>query len=135
MLGPPIEIACILNYQFCGATQQGLSRKGETTPVSDATTTTPSPSPSSSSSTPADGGASLTATPAPPSHCKLVLSGGEGYVDFRMGNESLHREEEDCGPDPGPMEDPKGDSSNKLDRSHLIVWQVTTPTPTPTPAS
>lgn len=33
----------------------------------------------------------LEATPAPPSNCKLILSGGEGYVDFRMGNESLHR--------------------------------------------
>lgn len=27
----------------------------------------------------------LEATPAPPSNSKLVLSGGEGYVDFRIG--------------------------------------------------
>ena len=27
----------------------------------------------------------LEATPAPPSNSKLVFSGGEGYVDFRIG--------------------------------------------------
>lgn len=48
----------------------------------------------------------------------LVMSGGEGYIDFRMGDEVGESEEMD-------------ESTLKLqpflakaERSHLIVWQV-----------
>ncbi|XP_071087279.1 C-Jun-amino-terminal kinase-interacting protein 4-like isoform X13 [Haliotis cracherodii] len=60
----------------------------------------------------------LEAIPAPPTNTKLVLSGGEGYVDFRIGDGDddelvIETEEE------------KKSQLNKVDRSHLIVWQVT----------
>nr|XP_029495889.1 C-Jun-amino-terminal kinase-interacting protein 4-like isoform X1 [Oncorhynchus nerka] len=49
----------------------------------------------------------------------LVLSGGEGYIDFRMGDEA------------GETEEPLDEHTLKLqpflakaERSHLIVWQV-----------
>ncbi|KAL8561603.1 hypothetical protein ACOMHN_024838 [Nucella lapillus] len=63
----------------------------------------------------------LEATPAPTSNSKLILSGGEGYVDFRMGDD------EDNPTEPVEVEEVKPDSLSKLDRSHLIVWQVTVP--------
>lgn len=76
----------------------------------------------------------------------LVMSGGEGYIDFRMG-EFLSRGVESglrselAPPDPN-LFPPPGDESGELDglpeptesqqaaptkaeRSHLIVWQVT----------
>ncbi|KAK7096832.1 hypothetical protein V1264_003887 [Littorina saxatilis] len=62
----------------------------------------------------------LEATPAPPSNCKLILSGGEGYVDFRMAGE-----DEENPAEPANVEEVKPESLSKLDRSHLIVWQVT----------
>ncbi|XP_078081997.1 C-Jun-amino-terminal kinase-interacting protein 4-like isoform X5 [Mustelus asterias] len=48
----------------------------------------------------------------------LVMSGGEGYIDFRMGDESEETEElrETLQIQP---------SLAKAERSHLIVWQVT----------
>ncbi|XP_076446416.1 C-Jun-amino-terminal kinase-interacting protein 4-like isoform X4 [Babylonia areolata] len=65
----------------------------------------------------------LEATPAPVSNSKLILSGGEGYVDFRMAGD-----EEDASAEPVvEVEEVKPESLSKLDRSHLIVWQVTTP--------
>nr|XP_033816391.1 C-Jun-amino-terminal kinase-interacting protein 4 isoform X3 [Geotrypetes seraphini] len=47
----------------------------------------------------------------------LVMSGGEGYIDFRMGDESVESEllEENLHLEP---------SVAKAERSHLIVWQV-----------
>ncbi|KAM9424541.1 C-Jun-amino-terminal kinase-interacting protein 4 isoform 2-T2 [Pholidichthys leucotaenia] len=48
----------------------------------------------------------------------LVLSGGEGYIDFRMGDEDGEAEEAEDAPiklTPSPA---------KAERSHLIVWQV-----------
>ncbi|KAK2495150.1 hypothetical protein MC885_019169 [Smutsia gigantea] len=47
----------------------------------------------------------------------LVISGGEGYIDFRMGDEG--GESELLGEDL-PLEP----SVTKAERSHLIVWQV-----------
>uniref|UniRef100_A0A4W3J9Z2 C-Jun-amino-terminal kinase-interacting protein 4 n=1 Tax=Callorhinchus milii TaxID=7868 RepID=A0A4W3J9Z2_CALMI len=47
----------------------------------------------------------------------LVMSGGEGYIDFRMGDESEEPEEGDT-----LQIQP---SLAKAERSHLIVWQVT----------
>lgn len=47
----------------------------------------------------------------------LVISGGEGYIDFRMGDEG--GESELLGEDL-PLEP----SVAKAERSHLIVWQV-----------
>ncbi|BFZ15188.1 hypothetical protein BsWGS_18229 [Bradybaena similaris] len=66
------------------------------------------------------------AMPAPPTNTRLVLSGGEGYVDFRLGDgdeedptaaASMNEDDDD---DPG-----KATSLTKVDRSHIIVWQVT----------
>lgn len=52
--------------------------------------------------------------------CMLVVSGGEGYIDFRIGDgddddgESIIRESTEI----------KAQSLSKGERSHLIVWQV-----------
>ncbi|CAG5128495.1 unnamed protein product, partial [Candidula unifasciata] len=79
-------------------------------------------SPSSSSPPPPKG----EAVPAPPTNTRLVLSGGEGYVDFRLGDgdeedptaaAALNEDDDD---DPS-----KATSLTKVDRSHIIVWQVT----------
>ncbi|KAM7382137.1 hypothetical protein PAMA_012822 [Pampus argenteus] len=48
----------------------------------------------------------------------LVMSGGEGYIDFRMGDEDGEAEE---GEVPSMKLQP---SLAKAERSHLIVWQV-----------
>ncbi|XP_077412635.1 sperm associated antigen 9a isoform X4 [Vanacampus margaritifer] len=50
----------------------------------------------------------------------LVMSGGEGYIDFRMGDESGELD--------GTSEPTSGEQSapTKAERSHLIVWQVAT---------
>ncbi|TNN48626.1 C-Jun-amino-terminal kinase-interacting protein 4 [Liparis tanakae] len=48
----------------------------------------------------------------------LVMSGGEGYIDFRMGDEDGEAEE---GEQPPMKLQP---SPGKAERSHLIVWQV-----------
>ncbi|KAK7938340.1 hypothetical protein WMY93_001666 [Mugilogobius chulae] len=48
----------------------------------------------------------------------LVMSGGEGYIDFRMGDEGS---ELDGVSDLSPGQTPPP----KSERSHLIVWQVT----------
>ncbi|XP_038132554.1 sperm associated antigen 9a isoform X2 [Cyprinodon tularosa] len=67
----------------------------------------------------------------PPSECSdtaisepktfLVMSGGEGYIDFRIGDEGSELEglPEQAGSQPVVPA--------KAERSHLIVWQVTTP--------
>ncbi|XP_071127027.1 C-Jun-amino-terminal kinase-interacting protein 4-like isoform X21 [Mytilus edulis] len=60
------------------------------------------------------------ATPAPPSNSKLVLSGGEGYVDFRIGLYQGDGEDDEI-----LQEDEKKLSLSKGERSHLIVWEVT----------
>ncbi|XP_035828297.1 C-Jun-amino-terminal kinase-interacting protein 4 [Aplysia californica] len=93
-----------------GTQRQGMSAAAEVT---------------SSSSTPPPRGE---ATPAPPTNTRLILSGGEGYVDFRMGDgddddptvvQQVTNDDDD--------EDPNkpGSSLTKVDRSHIIVWQVT----------
>ncbi|KAM9816990.1 C-Jun-amino-terminal kinase-interacting protein 4 [Neosynchiropus ocellatus] len=48
----------------------------------------------------------------------LVMSGGEGYIDFRMGDEEGETEE---GSNPTLTLQP---SVAKAERSHLIVWQI-----------
>ncbi|XP_071062909.1 C-Jun-amino-terminal kinase-interacting protein 4 isoform X4 [Pseudochaenichthys georgianus] len=48
----------------------------------------------------------------------LVMSGGEGYIDFRMGDEDVEGEE---GEQPPMKLHP---SQAKAERSHLIVWQI-----------
>lgn len=47
----------------------------------------------------------------------LVMSGGEGYIDFRMGDDCTESE----GLDESLQFEP---SMAKVERSHLIVWQV-----------
>ncbi|XP_063748841.1 C-Jun-amino-terminal kinase-interacting protein 4 isoform X3 [Eleginops maclovinus] len=48
----------------------------------------------------------------------LVMSGGEGYIDFRMGDEDGEGEEAEQ----PPMK--LHPSQAKAERSHLIVWQI-----------
>ncbi|XP_030629108.1 C-Jun-amino-terminal kinase-interacting protein 4 [Chanos chanos] len=58
-------------------------------------------------------------SPAPePSKSVLVMSGGEGYIDFRMGDEGGETEDFD---EPTLKLQP---FLAKAERSHLIVWQV-----------
>ncbi|XP_063312145.1 C-Jun-amino-terminal kinase-interacting protein 4 isoform X3 [Pelobates fuscus] len=54
---------------------------------------------------------------SPSQKSMLVMSGGEGYIDFRMGD--------DCG-ESEPLDDSLQfePSVTKVERSHLIVWQV-----------
>lgn len=79
--------------------------------------------PSTSQSTPPPPGEAL---PAPPSNTRLILSGGEGYVDFRLGDvddddpTAASRMANDDDEDPR-----KASSLSKVERSHIIVWQVT----------
>ncbi|XP_061185333.1 C-Jun-amino-terminal kinase-interacting protein 3-like isoform X12 [Saccostrea echinata] len=54
------------------------------------------------------------AVPTEDSSSRLILSGGEGYVDFRIGD----------GDDDNPEEEEKKLSLSKGDKSHLIVWEV-----------
>ncbi|XP_029913051.1 sperm associated antigen 9a isoform X4 [Myripristis murdjan] len=57
-----------------------------------------------------------TATSEPKSY--LVMSGGEGYIDFRIGDEGSDLDGL-SEPTPRPQSAP-----TKAERSHLIVWQV-----------
>merc|ERR1712080_437242 len=90
-------------------------------------------------SVPGHGGLSLSAAPdAATSEVKctkvesmLVMSGGEGYIDFRIG---------DTEPDT-PQSDVTADEAggaqgllSKGDRSHLVVWQVNLPPPPSKPS-
>ncbi|KAL1434023.1 hypothetical protein MTO96_012022 [Rhipicephalus appendiculatus] len=58
--------------------------------------------------------------------CMLVLSGGEGYIDFRVGD----GEEEESSGDRisaaigAPVEKKLHQGTTKSERSHLIVWEV-----------
>ncbi|KAL4624585.1 C-Jun-amino-terminal kinase-interacting protein 4 isoform X6 [Arapaima gigas] len=71
-----------------------------------------------------DAGSEKTAAASSDSQCQdsvksvLVMSGGEGYIDFRMGDESGEMEELD---EPTLKLQP---FLAKAERSHLIVWQV-----------
>ncbi|KAM6966029.1 sperm associated antigen 9a isoform 2-T2 [Tautogolabrus adspersus] len=59
-----------------------------------------------------------TATSEPKTY--LVMSGGEGYIDFRMGDE---------GGELDGLSEPSANQQSaptKAEQSHLIVWQVTT---------
>ncbi|XP_066497788.1 sperm associated antigen 9a isoform X2 [Hoplias malabaricus] len=49
----------------------------------------------------------------------LVMSGGEGYIDFRMGDEDTAEDEEPLEPTIKLQSAP-----TKTERSHIIVWQV-----------
>lgn len=57
----------------------------------------------------------------------LVMSGGEGYIDFRIGDGSdddgRHIKEEDINED-----EYENETARKGDLSHLIIWQVALPT-------
>ncbi|XP_059928526.1 C-Jun-amino-terminal kinase-interacting protein 4-like isoform X2 [Gadus macrocephalus] len=55
---------------------------------------------------------------APEPRSFLVMSGGEGYIDFRMGDEGSELD--------GLLEPADGQTASapKTERSHLIVWQV-----------
>lgn len=57
----------------------------------------------------------------PPS--MLVMSGGEGYIDFRIGD----GEDDDCVEGSGDPQSvpPEQELESRGERSHLIVWQVT----------
>ncbi|XP_056143468.1 C-Jun-amino-terminal kinase-interacting protein 3 [Lampris incognitus] len=53
-------------------------------------------------------------------HNVLVLSGGEGYIDFRIGDGEDDETEEGENGDTPPMKP----ALCKAERSHIIVWQV-----------
>lgn len=53
--------------------------------------------------------------------CMLILSGGEGYIDFRIGD---GEEDETLASLTSEMDERRPAISVKGDRSHLIVWQV-----------
>ncbi|XP_037087936.1 C-Jun-amino-terminal kinase-interacting protein 4-like [Pollicipes pollicipes] len=76
---------------------------------------------------PGSGGLSAAsqASPAPPAadskpKSLLVMSGGEGYIDFRIGEAEEEEEEIEESAE-------KQRSLSRGERSHLIVWQVTVP--------
>ncbi|XP_061911404.1 C-Jun-amino-terminal kinase-interacting protein 4-like isoform X1 [Entelurus aequoreus] len=74
--------------------------------------------PSASSCGEASGGKTSDATAQEGTKSVLVMSGGEGYIDFRMGDEEG---------DAAEGEDPPMKLQSPLaiaERSHLIVWQV-----------
>ncbi|KAM4664615.1 C-Jun-amino-terminal kinase-interacting protein 4 isoform 2-T2 [Discoglossus pictus] len=77
------------------------------------------PSSGSNSDLSAEKGAASQTEQSSQNHQKsmLVMSGGEGYIDFRMGDESA---ESEILRDSLPFEP----SVAKVERSHLIVWQV-----------
>lgn len=59
----------------------------------------------------------------------LILSGGHGYIDFRIGDsgkssadKSHEQRYDDIKAD--ALESKNRSSSNKHERSHLIVWQL-----------
>ncbi|CAG5124085.1 unnamed protein product, partial [Candidula unifasciata] len=67
------------------------------------------------------------AVPAPPSNSHLILAGGEGYVDFRLG---VGDDSDATATTAGAVEDSSEDASKVMtltrsDSSHIIVWQVT----------
>ncbi|XP_008190561.1 JNK-interacting protein 3 isoform X2 [Tribolium castaneum] len=84
---------------------------------------------------PGNGGMSAASTPSealstsatsiglPPKQpsAMLVMSGGEGYIDFRVGDEM---EDSVIDTETGDLEAAQGES--KGEKSHLIVWQVST---------
>ncbi|CAB1341289.1 unnamed protein product [Coregonus sp. 'balchen'] len=61
-------------------------------------------------------------------HNVLVLSGGEGYIDFRIGDGEDDETEEGEVPGGAPQMKP---AVCKAERSHIIVWQIITPFPHP----
>ncbi|XP_029384115.1 C-Jun-amino-terminal kinase-interacting protein 4 [Echeneis naucrates] len=74
--------------------------------------------PSASSGGDAAGDKTADATAQEGSRSMLVMSGGEGYIDFRMGDEDGEAEE---GDNPPMKLQP---FLAKAERSHLIVWQI-----------
>ncbi|XP_029996960.1 sperm associated antigen 9a isoform X4 [Sphaeramia orbicularis] len=78
------------------------------------------PPPGSADSGSDDPASESSDTAASESKTYLVMSGGEGYIDFRMGDEGGELD--------GLSEPAAGHQSTptKAERSHLIVWQVTT---------
>ncbi|XP_071329298.1 C-Jun-amino-terminal kinase-interacting protein 4 isoform X3 [Trachinotus anak] len=81
-------------------------------------TAVPGHASSSSSGGDAAGDKATDASSQEGSRSMLVMSGGEGYIDFRMGDEDGEAEE---GDDPPMKLQP---FLAKAERSHLIVWQV-----------
>ncbi|XP_061564447.1 C-Jun-amino-terminal kinase-interacting protein 4-like [Cololabis saira] len=71
--------------------------------------------PSASSAGDSSGEKTADATTQEGSKSMLVMSGGEGYIDFRMGDEDGEAEEASMTLQP---------SLAKAERSHLIVWQI-----------
>ncbi|XP_069688441.1 JNK-interacting protein 3 isoform X4 [Periplaneta americana] len=55
----------------------------------------------------------------------LVMSGGEGYIDFRIGDGEEDEVEGETEPMAGSEQHEQQEGEAKGERSHLIVWQVT----------
>uniref|UniRef100_A0A665VH67 Sperm associated antigen 9 n=1 Tax=Echeneis naucrates TaxID=173247 RepID=A0A665VH67_ECHNA len=87
-------------------------------------TAVPGKVPSASSGGDAAGDKTADATAQEGSRSMLVMSGGEGYIDFRMGEFSRwkrFKESEGTGDNPPMKLQP---FLAKAERSHLIVWQI-----------
>uniref|UniRef100_A0A8C7IKZ6 C-Jun-amino-terminal kinase-interacting protein 4 n=1 Tax=Oncorhynchus kisutch TaxID=8019 RepID=A0A8C7IKZ6_ONCKI len=79
----------------------------------------PSPGPGGDSGSDDPASESSDMATSEPAKTFLVMSGGEGYIDFRMGD--------DVGEVDGSLSEPtmKQATPAKPERSHIIVWQVT----------
>lgn len=59
------------------------------------------------------------------SNIMLTLSGGQGYVDFRVGDTALAQNNDVDGEHDVSLLNKSSSSSSKLDKCYLIVWQTT----------
>lgn len=60
--------------------------------------------------------------------CMLVMSGGEGYIDFRVGDgseeDTVKTDDNDVTSSSSADHHQQQQREKKSDLSHLIVWQV-----------
>uniref|UniRef100_A0A669C202 C-Jun-amino-terminal kinase-interacting protein 4 n=1 Tax=Oreochromis niloticus TaxID=8128 RepID=A0A669C202_ORENI len=101
---------------YCSMAHAQLSFHGHRDAVKFFTAVPGHAAPSASCAVEAAGDKAADATTQEGTKCMLVMSGGEGYIDFRMGDEDGEMEE---------AEDAPIKLQPKAERSHLIVWQVT----------
>uniref|UniRef100_A0A3Q4H790 Sperm associated antigen 9 n=1 Tax=Neolamprologus brichardi TaxID=32507 RepID=A0A3Q4H790_NEOBR len=101
---------------YCSMAHAQLSFHGHRDAVKFFTAVPGHAAPSASSAGEAAADKAADATTQEGTKCMLVMSGGEGYIDFRMGDEDGEMEE---------AEDAPIKLQPKAERSHLIVWQVT----------
>ncbi|KAM4715801.1 C-Jun-amino-terminal kinase-interacting protein 4 [Anableps anableps] len=114
--GDKVTAGTIVPYCFMAHAQ--LSFHGHRNAVQFFTAVPGHADPSTSSAGESAGDKSTDSSAQEGSRSMLVMSGGEGYIDFRMGDEDGEADE---------IEDPTLKLQpflTKAERSHLIVWQV-----------